>query len=139
MDTLEQRVERLEQSCRRWRLGFAMLLLVGGACAATVPTSPSPLADAQFGHLTVQSLTVRSQPGGAFLSANCDKDHATIHLASPAGSTLVTIAAQADGADVFLSQNTPQGLSTAALSADKQSGFVVLRSPDGKNKEYEPD
>ena len=30
MDTLEERVERLERSCRRWRLGFLMSVGGGG-------------------------------------------------------------------------------------------------------------
>jgi hypothetical protein len=136
MNTLEQRVERLERSCRRWRLGFLILLAAGAAAAAT---APSPLTDAKFGHLTVQSLTIRSQPTGAFISASCDKDVAWIKLASPAAATLVAIVAQKDSANLFVSRNTAKGLSSSALSADGESGFVDLRSADGKNKEIEPE
>jgi hypothetical protein len=139
MDTLEQRVERLERSCRRWQLGFLIMLAVGGACAATTPGSPPPLADAQFGHLTVQSLTIRTQPDGAFISASCDKDRAAIKLASPSAGTLATVLADKDTANVIISQSTPKGLASAALSTDAQSGFVDVRSADGKDKEFEPE
>jgi hypothetical protein len=139
MDTLELRIERLERSCRRWRMGFLMLVLAGVACAATSPsTMPGPLADARFGHLTVQSLTIRSQADGAFLLASCDVDHALIRLASPGASTLVNIEAKKESAVMGVSRVTDRGLASAAMGADGQSGFVDLRTADGKNEEVEP-
>ena len=136
MDTLEQRVERLERSCRRWRLGF---LILSAAGVAGMAAQPNPPADGQFAHLTVQSLTIRSQADGAFISASCDKDVASIKLASPAAETLVALVAQKDSANLLVSRNTAKGLSSSGLSADGQSGFVDLRSADGKNKEIEPE
>jgi len=136
MDTLELRVERLERSCRRWRLGFLILLVAGGCAAAIQPGLP---VDGQFAHLTVQSLTIRSEPGGAFISASCDKDRAAIKLSSPGSAALVAIAAQKDGANMFVSQSTPKGLSSAGISADGQSGFMDMRSAEGKNREIEPE
>jgi hypothetical protein len=136
MNTLEQRVERLERSCRRWRLGFLILAVVGAIGAAA---KPNPPADAQFAHLTVQRLTIRTQPDGAFISATCDKDRASITIASPVSSTLVSLVAQKDSANLLMSRNTDKGMASAALGADAQSGFVNLRTSDGKNKEIEPE
>jgi len=136
MNTLEQRVERLERSCRRWRLGF-LILAVGGSLAAVA--KPGPLPDAQFDHLSVQSLTIRSQPDGAFISAICDKDRASITLASPAASTLVSMVAQKDSTHLLLSRKTDKGLGSAAIGADGQSGFVNLGASDGKDREIEPE
>jgi len=136
MDTLEQRVERLERSCRRWRLGFLILLAAGVAGAAAEPVAP---VDGQFAHLTVQKLTVRSQANGAFFSVTCDADRGLIKLASPGAGTLVAIEARKDDANMFVSRNTEKGLSSAGISADGQSGFVDLRTADGKNKEIEPE
>src|ERR1700688_1150255 len=99
MNTLEQRIERLERSCRRWRLGF-LILAVSAAIGAAA--KPSPPADAQFAHLTVQRLTIRTQPDGAFISATSDKDRASITIASPATSTLVSVVAQKDSANLMM-------------------------------------
>jgi len=138
MDTLEQRVERLERSCRRWRLGFLLMVMaaagVGGANAG-----PGGLADAQFGHLTVQSLAIRSQPNGPFVSASCDNDRASITLSSPAAPSVIALVAKRDSADLFLSCKGDKGLGSAAVSVDRQSGFLDLRNADGKDKEFEPE
>jgi hypothetical protein len=136
METLEQRVERLERSCRRWRLGFLILAAVG---VLGMAAQPNPPADGRFAHLTVQSLTIRSQPDGAFISASCDKDVSSIKLASPGAATLVALVAQKDSANLFVSRNTAKGLSSCGVSADGESGFVDLRTADGKNKEIEPE
>jgi hypothetical protein len=142
MDSLELRVERLERSCRRYRLGFLILLTLAGV--GGVAAQPNALPDGQFAHLTAQSLTVQSlriqsQIGGAFISTTCDKDNAAIKLASPGSSTLVAIAASKDDANISVSRSMPKGLSSAGMSADGQSGFVDLRTSDGKNKEIEPE
>jgi hypothetical protein len=131
MQTLEQRVARLERSCWRWRLGF-LVVCVAAAVGASKP------ADAEFGHLTVGSLTVRSRPDGAFLSMTCDKDQASIKMASPTSATLVALTVQKDAANMFVSRTTDRGITSAAISADEQSGFIDLRNADGKNKELEP-
>jgi hypothetical protein len=136
MDTLEQRVGRLERSCRRWRLGFLMISVMGVAGMAAQPSLP---VDAKFAHLTVQSLTIRTQPDGAFISASCDKDVSSIKLASPSAATVVALFAQKDSANLFVSRNTAKGLSSSGLGADDESGFVDLRTADGKNKEIEPE
>jgi hypothetical protein len=134
MDTLEQRVERLEQSCRRWRLGFLILLAIAAAGAAI----DSEARDAQFANLTVQSLTIRNHSGGAFLTASCDADQASIKMVSADSRTLVALTAQKDSADLYLSRNTDKGSTSATLSSDNVSGLVNLRTADGKNKEIEP-
>jgi len=136
MNTLEERVERLERSCRRWRLGFLIVTVVG---MAGMTAQPNPPADAKFAHLTVQSLTIRTQPDGAFISASCDKDESSIKLASPSAATVVALLAQKDSANLFVSRNTAKGLSSSGLGADDESGFVDLRTADGKNKEIEPE
>ncbi|MGD0768052.1 MAG: hypothetical protein ABSB42_07635 [Tepidisphaeraceae bacterium] len=137
MDTLEQRVERLERSCRRWRLGFLVMVMaaVGAAGAAA---APGGLADAQFAHLTVQGLTIRSQPNGPFISASCDNDRASITLSSPTAPSVIALVARPESADLFLSRKGPKGIVSAAVSADQQSGFLDLRNADGKDKELEP-
>ena len=133
MDTLEQRVERLERSCRRWRLGFLILLSVAAAGAAE-----GNLKDAEFANVTVQSLTIRNQPAGPFLKALCDDSGAYIKMASADSRTLVALIAQKDSADLYLSRNTDKGSTSATLSSDDVSGLVNLRTADGKNKEIEP-
>jgi hypothetical protein len=135
MDTLEQRVERLERSCRRWRLGFLILAAVAVAGAANAPNPPP---DAQFGHLTVQSLTVRAAAGGPFIHASCDKDQASLKVSSPNSQTLIDLVAH-NSADVLVSRNTNNGLSSASLSADQESGAVDLRDVTGKDKELQPE
>jgi hypothetical protein len=138
MQTLEQRVERLERSCRRWRMGFLFLLLVSAMGAQKLAMVVQP-ADAEFAHLTVQSLTVRTPGNGAMLLASCDKDQASLKLISPAAETAIALIAQKDSANLFLSRNTPAGLSSATLSADQRSGFIDVRTAQGKDKEIEPD
>lgn len=135
MDTLEQRVERLERSSRRWRLGCFLLIAAGLAGAAA---QPNPLPDGQFAHLTAQRLTIRNRVGGAFLSASCDDDKASITLSSPASPTVVRLIAGTDHADLLLSHMGNKGLCSAAVSVDENSGFVDLRDVTGKNKEYDP-
>ncbi len=61
MQTLEERVERLERSCRRWRLGFLTVIIAAVAVGASKPNTPP---DAEFGNVTVQSLKVRTQVDG---------------------------------------------------------------------------
>jgi hypothetical protein len=136
MDTLEQRVERLERSSRRWKMAFLALaaIAVGGAAA-----KPPPPPDAQFGHLTVQSLSIRSDAGGPFVSASCDKDRASIKLMSPAAQTLIALTADKNAANLIVSRNTANGASSANLIADQQSGFIDLHDPTGKSKEVEPE
>jgi len=136
MDTLERRVERLERSCRRWRLGFLFMAAVGVAGASAKPGEP---ADAQFAHLTVQSLAIRGQSGGPFISAACDNQQASITLSSPAAPSVVRLLAKADSANLFLSNKTDKGVGSAALSVDQRSGFLDLRSVDGKDKQFEPE
>lgn len=136
METLELRVERLEKSCRRWRLGFLILLALGAAAAVA---NPNPLPDAHFAHLTVQSLTVRNEAGGPFISLNCDNDLPSLKIASPASSTLVAVEAGPNDAHVFVSRNAPAGLSSSALSADNRSGFIDIHGANGKSREIDPE
>lgn len=135
MDTLEQRVERLERSCRRWRLGFLVVVAIA-VVGAAAPPNPPP--DAQFGHLTVQSLTVRSAAGGPFIHATCDKDQASLKVSSPASQTLIDLVAR-NSADVLVSRSTGKGLSSASLTADQETGSMELRNVTGKDKEIEPE
>jgi hypothetical protein len=136
MQTLEERVERLERSCRRWRLGCLTLLVAACAIGSARPNSPP---DAEFGNLTVQSLKVRTHVDGALLWMTCDKDQASIKLATPASATSVSLIAQKDSANVFVSRTSGKAFTTATLSADGQSGFVDVRNAEGKNKEFDPD
>jgi hypothetical protein len=136
MHTLEQRVERLERSCRRWRIGFLVAVVAAVAVGASKPGSPP---DAEFGNVTVQSLKVRTAVDGALLWMTCDKDQASIKMASPASATSVALIAQKDSANVFVSRNTGKAFTTATLSADDQSGFVDVRNAAGKDKEIEPE
>jgi len=136
MQTLEQRIERLERSCRRWRLGFLTICIAAMAVGASKPDAP---ADAEFGNLTVQSLKVRTQVDGGLIWMTCDKDQASIKLATPASATSIALIAQKDSANVFASRNSGKAFTTATLSADGQSGFVDVRNADGKNKEFEPE
>jgi hypothetical protein len=135
MDTLEQRVERLERSSRRWRLAFCILAVVAAGGAAVKPPAP----DAQFGHLTVQSLSIRDQAGGPLISASSDKDGAAIKIISPTSQALVAIIADKDSGRVLVSKNNANGTSSANMIADQQSGFVDLHDPAGKGKELEPE
>ena len=132
MDTLEQRVERLERSCRRWRLGFLILAAATLVAATTKPASPP---DAEFGHLTVHSLTVREQAGGPFIRAGCDDSQAFIKMASPVSKGVLVLLAGKNSSDVMVSRDTNKGLSSAALTADDQSGSVDLHNVAGKDKE----
>jgi hypothetical protein len=136
MQTLEERVERLERSCRRWRLGFLTAIIAAVAVGASKPNTPP---DAEFGNVTVQSLKVRTRVDGALLWMTCDKDQASIKLASPASATSIALVAQKDSANVFVSRTSGKAFTTASLSADEQSGFVDVRNAEGKNKEFEPE
>ena len=133
MDTLERRVERLERSCRRWRLGFLVVVMaaVGGAGAAA---GPGGLADAQFAHLTVQSLTIRSQPNGAFVSASCDNDRASITLSSPTAPSVIALVARRESADLFLSRKVAKGIASTAVSAISNPAFWTCETPMGKTR-----
>ncbi len=139
MHTLEQRVERLERSCRRWRLGFLVVVVAAVAVGAARPNAgPNAAPDAEFGDLTVRSLKVRTAVDGALLWMTCDKDQASIKMASPGSTSSVALIAQKDSANVFVSRNT-KAFTTASLSADDQSGFVDVRNAAGKDKEFEPE
>ena len=133
MQMLQQRVERLERSCRRWRGGCVLICIAAAAAAAIKPP-----ADAQFGHLTVQSLTVRDQPGGPVVMIRCDDGKASMHLSSSLAAAGVSLVAADDSASVFVSRNSNHAMTSATLSADDQSGVVDLRSADGKSKDIEP-
>lgn len=132
MDTLEQRVERLERSCRRWRLGF---LILAAATVLGAAAKPAPAPDAQFGHLTVQSLTVRDQPGGPFIRAGCDDTQAFIKMDAPASQTFIALNAGKDSANVTVSRDMNRGLNSGSLTADDQSGSIDLHDVAGKDKE----
>jgi hypothetical protein len=138
MDTLEQRVERLERSCRRWRLGF-LVMVMAAAGVAGAPAGPGRPPDAQFGHLSVQSLAIRSQPDGPFVSASCDSDRASITLSSPTAPSVIALVATPDSADILLSRKGEKGVASVSVSADQQSGSLDLRNADGKDKELEPE
>jgi hypothetical protein len=116
-------------------MGFLVLLSATALAAAKA----IPPADAEFAHLTVQSLTVRTPGNAAMLVAACDNDQASLKLISPATSTAISLIAQKDSADLFLSRNTPAGLSSAAVSADARSGFIDVRSAPGKDRQIEPE
>jgi hypothetical protein len=135
MDTLEQRVERLERSSRRWRLAFCIVAVIAAGGAAGKP----PLQDAQFAHLTVQSLSIRDQAGGPLISASCDQGGAAIKIISPTSQALVAIIADKNSGSVLVSKNNTNGTSSANMIADQQSGFVDLHDPAGKSKEVEPE
>lgn len=139
MQTLEQRVERLERSCRRWRRGFLTVCIAAAVAAVGGASKPPAPADAEFGHLTVQGLTVRNQPGGALLLISCDGDQASIQLASPAAMSSVSLIARKDAAHVFVARNSDKGITSATISADDQSGLIDVRNAGGKNKEIEPE
>ena len=134
MDTLEQRVERLERSCRRWKLGCLLLLAAGLIGAAA---QPATLPDGQFSHLSAQSLSIHSHAGGAFITASCVNDRAAITLSSPSCPTVIRLVADKNSANVLVSQMTPKGLCSAAVSVDGTSGFIDLHDTSGKNKEYD--
>jgi hypothetical protein len=140
MHTLEQRVERLERSCRRWRLGFLTAVVAAVAVGAARPNSgPVAAPDAEFGDVTVRSLKVRTAVDGALLWLTCDKEQASIKMASPGSTSVVALIAQKDSANVYVSRNTGKAFTTASLSADDQSGFVDVRNATGKDKEVEPE
>jgi hypothetical protein len=136
MDTLEQRVAWLERSGRFWRLACLALgaMLLSGAAAG--PAAPP---DAQFGHLTVRQLTIHDQVGGAFISAHCDADRASITLASPQAQTMVALIAQKDSANLLISRKTEKGMASATVMADDQSALINLQGLDNKSKEIEPE
>ncbi|HEX4053394.1 MAG TPA: hypothetical protein VHX86_03935 [Tepidisphaeraceae bacterium] len=138
MQTLEQRVERLERSCRRWRRGFLTACIAAAAVGAGEASKPAAPPDAAFGHLTVQSLTVRNQPDGALLLMSCDRNRASIQLASPAATSSVSLIAAKGGAHVFVACNSANGITSSSMSADDQSGLIDVRNAAGKNKEIEP-
>jgi hypothetical protein len=134
MDTLEQRVERLERSCRRWKLGCLLLIAAAFTGAAA---QPAALPDGQFGHLSAQSISIRSRAGGAFITASCMNDKAAITLSSSTCPTVIRLMADKGSANVLVSQMTPKGLCSAAVSVDGNSGFIDLHDVSGKNKEYD--
>lgn len=134
MDTLEQRVERLERSCRRWKLGCLLLIAAGLTGAAA---QPAALPDGQFAHLSAQSIAIRSRGGGALITASCVNDKAAITLSSSTCPTVIRLMADKDSANVLVSQMTPKGLCSAAVSVDGTSGFIDLHDTSGKNKEYD--
>ena len=136
MDTLEQRVERLERSCRRWRLGFLILSVVGVAGTAGSRTRRWMAVCAFDGSKPDRFEASRM---GRLFRASCEKDVSSIKLASPAAATVVALVAQKDSANMFVSRNTAKGLSGSRAGADDESGFVDLRTADGKNKEIEPE
>lgn len=144
MQTLEQRVERLERSRRRWRLGFvAVVVLAVGAklLSMVLPSSPAQPQDAEFAHLTVQSLAIRGQPGGPVILETCDNDHASIRLAASTNAATVDITAKKDEADLFLSRSnsTTNTAASAALRVDDQTGTISVQNVAGKSKNIEPE
>jgi hypothetical protein len=136
MQTLEQRVERLERSCRRWRLGFVMAVLTAGAVGAAAPSAPT---DAEFSHLTVQSLEIRGRTGGPVILQTCDNDHASIRLAAAPSAPTVDITAQKDEADLFLWHANGNGSASADLRVDGQTGTISVQNAAGKSRNIEPD
>jgi hypothetical protein len=134
--TLEDRVARLERSCRRWRTAGVLLAIAAAAVGAQKAIQP---ADARFGKITCRSLAIQDDATGGFLQASSGKDGASLRLFGPGGTTTVGITAQKDQATVLLSQLNPKGIPNAALSVDSESGAVSVGNSAGKSKEIEPE
>jgi len=134
--TLEQRVQRLERSNRWWRGGcIAAVALIAGLGATTKPAG-NP--NAEFDHLTVQSLSIRSEPGGPQINISADKDQASLRITTRDAVTSTGMMCDADGATLLLSRHAKTDTIGATLRVDDQSAALLLRG-NGKVKELEPE
>jgi hypothetical protein len=134
--TLEQRVQRLERSNRWWRGGcIAAIALIAGLGATT---NPSANPSAEFDHLTVQSLSVRSEPDGPQINISADKDQASVRITTRDAVSSTALMCDADGATLLLSRHAKSDTIGATIRADDQSAALLLRG-NGKSKELEPE
>jgi hypothetical protein len=160
MATLEQRVERLERSSRRWRAGCIATIIISASAflfgadakpavpapAAPAPVAPVPAAAAapaqlpngDFDHLTAADLTIGTA-GGPALTVLSDKNQTSLSITDAKLSTSAVLVVSKDGANVLLSKQTPKGMTRASLGVDDQSGTIDVKDVTGKTKEIEPD
>lgn len=136
MLTLEDRVARLERSCRRWRWGCmaAGTLAVVAALGAAAPV----LQNAQFDQVNVRRLVVQSAPGAPQIVLGGDARQAALQLATPSADSSAALVVDKDGANLMLIRQTKNGSASASLGADNQDGNIDLRTVDGKTRDIEP-
>lgn len=146
MITLEQRVARLEKSCRYWRmlavLGAAGLIAVAAstmrrpAMAADAANAANP-TDAAFAHITARQLDVQDGHGPVF-SVLAEKEQASMRITDAAGNNMAVLMLDKDGTHLILSRQTKNGMSHASIGVDDLSGSVAVRGVDGKSKDLLP-
>jgi hypothetical protein len=158
MDTLEQRVEHLERSSRRWRAGCIATVIVAAAAflmgadapPAAPAAAPAPAAvpaqaaagqlpNGNFGHLTATDLTITSGAGGPALTVLSDKNQTSLSITDANLSTTAVLVVSNAGANILLTKQTPKGITRASLGVDDQSGTIDVKDVTGKTKEIEPD
>jgi len=146
MLTLEQRITRLEKSCRRWRMLAIFGLMVSItllACAIHWPANAAnaannpPPADSAFARLTAKQLVVQDDNGPAF-TVLADKNQASMQITDAAGNNLAVLMLGKDGANLILSRQTKNGMANATIGVDDLSGSVAVRGVDGKSKDLLP-
>jgi hypothetical protein len=134
--TLEQRVLRLERSCRQWRLACAAALL-GAFVMGAAPKSPPP-GDGDFANLTANHLTIRNPAGGPALEITADEKQTSLQINNPPVGTSAILVVGKEGANLFLNRITAKGAVNASVGVDDVSGGIALKNADGKTKDLEP-
>jgi hypothetical protein len=134
VQTLEQRVDRLERSSRRWRLGF--FAAVGGAAILGATTTKPAPPDAAFANLTATHLSIKNPAGGPEFSVVANGSQTFLQIGSLASSAIIVV--DKDGANVLMNHSSPKGVTFATLGVDDTSGSVGLRDASAKTKELEP-
>ena len=118
MRTIEERVEELEQSVRRWRRAATGLVLCLVLILAAALGLQSATAQEGLPSIDANSVTARY-----------------INLVNDEGKTVIELSAQG-GYGVVTVSNTST-YSAVQLSAD-ETGYVHVSAADGSNRAFQP-
>jgi hypothetical protein len=148
---LEERVSRLEDSLRRWRL---VSLLAGLGLLGVLAVAATPVDKAPVDELKARKLSIMSPEGDAFVVIEAKKGGSHIAMASKDRKSLASIGCDDAGAALILSkgekpnesvgtliagdmcivscETSGLGSFTAGASAQDQRGVIELKDASGK-------
>lgn len=118
MNTLSERIERLERSNRRWKLGLAAVVLAGAAFGAIESQNPPRNMNALVvGELTADQIVVKKE----------------LQLHDTDGNVVAKLTAKDSGSPLFLIQS-PDGEQSIGMLCNDGLAFMRLKGafkPDG--------
>ena len=156
--TVEERLTKLERSCRRWRTACVVLLLCGGAALATGaqpappparPAAPAEIIQARRFELIdphgQPAIVMQARDEGASLAVwGPDRQFATVLVSQPKKAALmlmkgtdapeVIVEAAEQGGQVRLLDGRPPAEAAALNISGSPSGFGIFHIVNGRRE-----